>query len=106
MPLGIFLVYKGDNFCDFLFFFVSAQQSASPRGRKFCPFGVGPFQKGGKIVTRISFIESIPIPLNPCPAESGCTLPLQIVLKKPTDLDLHCLPLSMRIYSNNPDQVI
>ena len=27
-------------------------------------------------------------------------------LKKPTDLDLHCLPLSMWIYSNNPDQVI
>ena len=23
-----------------------------------------------------------------------------------TDLDLHCLPLSMWIYSNNPDQVI
>ena len=26
--------------------------------------------------------------------------------KKPTDLDLHCLPLSMWIYSNNSDQVI
>ena len=24
----------------------------------------------------------------------------------PTDLDLHCLPLSMQIYSNNLDQVI
>ena len=51
--------------------------------------------------------------LNPCPAEPGYTLPLQTVqnqiswlLKKPTDLDLHCLPFSMRIYSNNPDQVI
>ena len=26
-------------------------------------------------------------------------------LKKPTDLDLHCLPSSMQIYSNNVDQV-
>ena len=30
--------------------------------------------------------------LNPCPAEPGYTLPF---LKKPTDLDLHCLALSM-----------
>ena len=30
----------------------------------------------------------------------------QIDLKKPTDLDLHCLPLHMWIYSNSPDQVI
>ena len=51
--------------------------------------------------------------INPCPAEPRYTLPLQTVLiqiswllKKPTDLDLHCLPLSMQIYSNNPDQVI
>ena len=40
--------------------------------------------------------------INPCPAEPGYTLPLQTapiqiswLLKKPTDLDLHCLPLSM-----------
>ena len=39
--------------------------------------------------------------LNHCPAEPGYTLPLQTVqiqiswLQKPTDLDLHCLPLSM-----------
>ena len=39
---------------------------------------------------------------NPSPAEPGYTLPLQTVyiqiswlLKKPTDLNLHCLPLSM-----------
>ena len=39
---------------------------------------------------------------NPSPAEPGYNLPLQTVqiqiswlLKKPTDLDLHCLPLSM-----------
>ena len=51
--------------------------------------------------------------INPCPAEPGYTLPLQTVLikiswllKKPTDLDLHCLPLSMWIYSKNLDQVI
>ena len=51
--------------------------------------------------------------VNPCPAEPGCTLPLQTVqiqisslLKKPTDLDLHCLPLSIWIYINNLDQVI
>ena len=53
------------------------------------------------------------IGINPCPAEPGYTLPLQTVeiqiswlLKKPTDLDLHCLPFSMWIHSNNPDQVI
>ena len=47
------------------------------------------------------------------PAEPGYTLLLQTVqiqiswlLKKPTDLDLHCLPLSMWIYINNLDQVI
>ena len=38
--------------------------------------------------------------VNPCPAEPGYTL-----LKKPTDLDLHCLPSSMQIYKNNLDQV-
>ena len=45
---------------------------------------------------------SIVDPCNPGPAEPGYTLPLQTVktqiswlLKKPTDLDLHCLPLSM-----------
>ena len=27
-------------------------------------------------------------------------------LKKPTDLDLHCLPLGMSIYIDNLDQVI
>ena len=29
-----------------------------------------------------------------------------VVLKKPTDLDLQCLPFRMWIYSNNPVQVI
>ena len=51
---------------------------------------------------------------NPCPAKPGYTLPLQTVLiqiswllKKPTDLDLHCLSFSMWIkYINNLDQVI
>ena len=40
--------------------------------------------------------------IKPCPAEPGYTLPLQTVkiqvcwlLKKPTDLDLHCLPFSI-----------
>ena len=40
--------------------------------------------------------------VNPCPADPVFTLPLQTVqiqiswlLKKPTDLDLHCLPLRM-----------
>ena len=27
-------------------------------------------------------------------------------VKKPTDLDVHCLSLNMWIYSNNQDQVI
>ena len=51
--------------------------------------------------------------VNPCPVEPGYTLSLQTVqiqiswlLKKPTDLDLHYLQLSMWIYSKNPDQVI
>ena len=51
--------------------------------------------------------------ISPSPAETGYGLSLQTVLiqiswllKKPTDLDLHCLPLSMWIYSNNLDQVI
>ena len=30
----------------------------------------------------------------------------QLLLQKPTDLDLHCLPLSILIYSNNADQAI
>ena len=57
-------------------------------------------------VTRLQWV-------NPCPAEPGYTLHLQTVkiqiswlLKKPIDLDLHCLTLSMWIYSNNLDQVI
>ena len=40
--------------------------------------------------------------VNPCPAEPAYALPLQTVkikiswlLKKPTDLDLHCLPFSI-----------
>ena len=40
------------------------------------------------------FIQKILSFLNPCPAEPRYTLPLQTV-KKPTDLDLHCLPFSM-----------
>ena len=53
------------------------------------------------------------ISINPCPAEPRYTLPLQTVkiqiswlLKKPIDLDLHCLLLSMWININNLDQVI
>ena len=43
--------------------------------------------------------------INPCPAEPGYTHPLQ-ALKKPTDLDLHCLSLSMLICINNLGQEI
>ena len=50
---------------------------------------------------------------NPCPAEPRYVLPLQRVqiqiswlLKKPTDLDMHCLPFSMWIFINHLDQVI
>ena len=39
------------------------------------------------------------------PAKPGYTLPLQR-LKRPTDLDLHCLPFSMWIYINNLAQAI
>ena len=51
--------------------------------------------------------------VNPCPTEPGYTLSLQTVqiqiswlLKKPTDLDLHCLPISMWHCINNLNQVI
>ena len=45
------------------------------------------------------------------PAEPRYVLSLQTADKdqlalKPTDLDLHCLPLSMQIFINNLDQVI
>ena len=49
---------------------------------------------------------------NPSPAEPGYALPLQTVqiqinwLLKTTDLDLHCLSLSMWICINNLDQEI
>ena len=49
---------------------------------------------------------------NPCPAEPGYGLTLQIVkiqiswlLQKPTDVDLHCLSFGIRICINNLDQV-
>ena len=58
------------------------------------------------------FIKSTKF-INPCPAEPGYTLPLQTVqiqiiwlLKKPTDLDLHCLPISLWIYVHNLGQSI
>ena len=48
--------------------------------------------------------------INSCPAEPGYALSLQTVqtqiswfLKKPTDLDRHCLPVSMWICINNLD---
>ena len=51
--------------------------------------------------------------INPCPADTGYTLPLQTVYiqiswlwKKPTDLDLHCLSLSIWICIDKLDQVI
>ena len=56
---------------------------------------------------------SISLKINPNPVEPGYTLPLQTVLiqiswllKKPTDLDQHCLSFSMWICVNNLDQVI
>ena len=53
-------------------------------------FQLTPFQsKTALFYLLFSFVY-----FNPCPAEPGCTLPLQTV-KKPTDLDLHCLPLRM-----------
>ena len=58
-------------------------------------------------------VDSFAYCFNPSPAEPRYTLPLQTVwiqiswlLKKPTDLDLHCLILNMLIYSNNPEQII
>ena len=51
--------------------------------------------------------------VNPCPADPGYNLPLQTVqiqiswlLKKPTDLDLHCLSLNLWMSIKYPDQVI
>ena len=70
------------------------------------------FRKEAKTVDRVSSPENVSVHLNFCPFEPGYTLPLQTVqiqiswlLKKPTDLDLHCLPLSKWIWSNNVDQV-
>ena len=40
-----------------------------------------------------------------CPAFANSVDPDQLASKKPTDLDLHCLPFSMWIYINNLDQV-
>ena len=60
-----------------------------------------------------SSLIHISLYLNPCPAEPRYTMPSQTVLiqiswllKKPNDLDLHCLPLSMWIYINNLDEII
>ena len=46
--------------------------------------------------------------VNPCPADPGYSLSLQTVFiqKKPTDLDLHCLSISIWIRINNMYQVI
>ena len=45
--------------------------------------------------------------LNPIyPAFANSVNPDKLASKKPTDLDLHCLPFSMQIYINNLDQVI
>ena len=43
---------------------------------------------------------AIPLPLQTAKIE------ISWLLKKPTDLDLHCLPLRLWIYNNNPDQAI
>ena len=46
--------------------------------------------------------------INHCPAEPGYVLHLQTRLAnwKPTDLDLHCLSLSIWLCINNLDQII
>ena len=40
------------------------------------------------------------------PAFANSVDPNHLASKKPTDLDLHCLPFSMWIYINNLDQII
>ena len=62
--------------------------------------------------TEIYSIQQVMFYLNPCPAEPRYVLPMQTVqiqiswlLKKPNDLDLHCLPLSISICMNNLNQV-
>ena len=63
-------------------------------------------QESKQEVTKVVYLdrngEKITKCINLCPAEPGYTLPLQTVkiqvswlLKKPTDLDLHCLPFSI-----------
>ena len=51
---------------------------------------------------KLSELAQVILKVNLCPAEPGYTLSLQTVqiqiswhLKKPTDLDLHCLSFSM-----------
>ena len=58
------------------------------------------------------FVQRV-VMINPSPAEPRYALALQTVktqitwlLKKPTDLDLHCLTLSMRIRIKQLDQAI
>ena len=66
------------------------------------------------VVSYMAFVLSnLSLFVNPSPAEPGYALSLHAVqiqiswlLKKPTDLDLHCLQLSMWICNNNLDQVI
>ena len=71
---------------------------------------MGSKQEATKVVSFVKkIVENLPSrhvssPLNPCPAEHRYSLPLQ--QKKPTDLNLHYLPFSMCIYTNNPDQGI
>ena len=67
----------------------------------------------GEIKNVWNFRSLIAPSFNPCPAEPRYALPMQIVwieisllLQKPTDLNLHCLSLSMWICINNLDKVI
>ena len=41
--------------------------------------------------------------VNPSPAEPGYVLPFanSVDLKKPTDMDLHCLPICMYLYQQS-----
>ena len=68
--------------------------------------------RGGNSVKMVSSPFWKAVYLNLSPAEPGYTLPLQTVqiqiswlLKKPTDLELHCLSLSMWICINNLDPI-
>ena len=94
---GSFLISPGKRVVDAYFFMKTDVVSVHVVFLFFyknisCKYSLeGPCQGISNEYPQHMFLQRI----NPSPAELGYFLPLQTVLLKPTDLDLHCLPLSM-----------